>query len=196
MDNSRGTNQDATASTDDKDKKGGRGCGCWIVLLLVLLGGAAVNGALMGMTVLRQERPLPGEEFMADFAARTLAIPPEYQDRRRPNRDTISSDKGKQLFVQCILCHGEGGRGDTQLGRTMYPPAADLTQPRTRNKSDGMLYYIIAHGVNLTGMPGFGKDFGYKDESGQDWFGPNDEDEIWSMVAYIRTLQDQSQAQR
>jgi len=152
----------------------------------------------MGMTVLRQETPLPGEEMMADFAARTLAIPSEYADMRIPDRPSINVDTGKQLFItQCALCHGEGGRADRQLGKTMYPPAADLTQQRTKTKSDGQLYYIVAHGVNLTGMPGFGKQFGIKAQNGQpDWFGPNDDDEIWSMIKYVRTLQGQGQSQR
>lgn len=201
MDNGRGTTRYAdtdTGADDNKDKKEGRGCGCWILLLLVLLGGAGAGGGLMGMTVLRQETPLPGEEMMADFAARTLAIPSEYHDRRIPNRSTIGVDKGRELFkTQCSLCHGETGRADNQLGKTMYPPAADLTQPRTKNKTDGQLYYIVAHGVNLTGMPGFSKDFGIPPSNGQPgWFGPNDEDEIWSMIKYIRELQGQGEAQR
>lgn len=191
MDNSRGNGQDAsTATVEDNDRrKGGRGCGPWILLLLVLLGGAGLGGGLMGMTVLREETPLPGEQVMADFAARTLAMPGEYADKRIPNRPKVSVANGKELFkVECSMCHGEG-RGDTQLGQTMYPPAADLTSVRTQSKSPGQLYWIIAHGINLTGMPGFGKDFGVKAaEGGQSWLGIHDEDELWSLVSYVKSL--------
>ena len=60
----------------------------------------------------------------------------------------------------------------------MYPRAADLASSRTQTKSDGQLYWLIAHGVNLTGMPAFGTDFG----------GSMTEDELWSLVAYVREI--------
>ena len=61
----------------------------------------------------------------------------------------------------------------------MYPNAADLTASRTQTKTDGMLFWEIAHGVNLTGMPGFGKDYpgGYHTDA-----------EIWDLVAYVRSI--------
>jgi mono/diheme cytochrome c family protein len=61
----------------------------------------------------------------------------------------------------------------------LFPPAANLTADRSRTKSDGQLFWLIAHGVNYTGMPAFGKDFG----------GGNSDDDIWKLVAYIRSLQ-------
>jgi mono/diheme cytochrome c family protein len=42
-----------------------------------------------------------------------------------------------------------------------------------------MLFWEIAHGVNLTGMPGFGKDYPP---------GAHPDDEIWDLVAYVRSL--------
>jgi mono/diheme cytochrome c family protein len=169
------------------EERAGRGCGCWILVLLVLLAGGAATGYLMGTIVLRQETPLPGETAIADLALRYIAVPPEYADMRiptqylgpdrRPKPDVLA--RGKELFeTQCAICHGQNGDGNGPLGKTMYPPASDLRQARTQTKSDGQLYWLTAHGINLTGMPAWGEKYG----------GPNSDDEIWSMVAYMRSL--------
>lgn len=190
MDSRRGTV--VTEVEDNKEKKGGRGCGCWILLLLVLVGGGAATAGLLGMTVLRAETPLPGEAEMANIAKKTLMIPSEYGDMRIPSKFLDPKDKNKvkpeviangtELFqTQCAVCHGQNARGDGSLGKTMYPPANNLRDTATQNKSPGQLYWLIAHGINLTGMPAWGTEYG----------GPNSEDEIWSMVAYVRSLEGQ-----
>ena len=164
---------------DDRPRRRGPGCGCWIALLVILLLGGGATAFLGGTMILRTETPLPGEEFITDLGLRTLAVPAEYADRRIPRKDTVTAAAGKELFdAQCAFCHGQGGRGDASLGMLMYPKAANLTASRTQTKSDGQIYWLIAHGVNLTGMPAFGADFG----------GAMTEDELWSLVAYIREL--------
>jgi len=174
------TNEDGEGD-DAAKKRSGRGCLFWVIVLLILVIGGAATAGLMGQIVLREETPLPGEALISDIGIRTLAVPAEFQDARIPakNKTADSIANGKQLFeVQCAMCHGQGGHGDAPLGQTMYPPAADLTQPRTQTKTDGMLFWLIAHGVNLTGMPAWGTKYG----------GANTDDEIWQMVSYIRTL--------
>jgi mono/diheme cytochrome c family protein len=165
----------------DSDKKSGRGCIFWLVVLLILVAGGAATAGLMGTIIFREETPLPGEALITDIGLRTLAVPGEFQDARIPsaNNTPDSIAKGKQLFeVECAMCHGQGGHGDATLGQTMYPPAANLTADRTRTKTDGQLFWLIAHGINLTGMPAWGTKYG----------GGNSDPDIWNMVAYIRTL--------
>lgn len=178
-----GATRDAAERTDDIDadrpKRRGPGCGCWIALLIILLIGGGASAFLGGTMILRTETPLPGEEFITDLALRNIAVPAEFRDRRIPRKDTVTSAAGKELFdVQCAFCHGQTGRGDASLGMLMYPKAANLTAPRTQTKSDGEIYWLIAHGVNLTGMPAFGADYG----------GAMTEDELWSLVSYIRDI--------
>jgi mono/diheme cytochrome c family protein len=174
---------------DEKDQKKGRGCGCWIVLLLVLLAGAGGGAYVGGTTLLRTEKPLPFEPEATDLLKRVLMIPGEFGDMRMPV--TTTAEIGKRLFTEgdytnrlataCATCHGSG-IGDTQLGASMYPPANDLTRQPTQSKSDGQLFWLIAHGLNLTGMPAWGRNYviparnGYTDE------------EIWSLVKYVREL--------
>ncbi len=199
MDSNRDPNTDfvETDDADEKvDNKGKRSCLPWIILLLVLMafgGGGAYVGAT---TLLRTETPLPLEPQITDLLKRTIMIPGEFGDMRvpadRPN--TISVSIGKNLFlngdfnkrnaVSCATCHGEGGIGDSKLGAAMYPPANDLSEERTRSKSDGQLFWLLAHGINLTGMPGWSENYGKPDHAG-----PYTDDEVWSLVLYVRQIQ-------
>ena len=81
------------------------------------------------------------------------------------------------LYSQnCARCHGNDGRGDTELGRGLYPRAPDMTLPATQELSDGELFWIIENGVRLTGMPAWGD---LAAEGGH---------ESWELVHFIRRL--------
>ena len=192
MDTDRQARVEGDTGIDETEKEGekpkGRGCGCWIIAALVLLGALGAGGMVGAQTLFRTETPLPMEREAADLMKRWIMVPPEFTDRRIPERASISVNKGKQLWggdevnrenaVSCILCHGVSGSGDSIFGRNMYPPASNLWSDSTKSKTDGQLYWLIAHGINLSGMPAFGD--AYK--------GPYTEDEIWSLVSYIRTF--------
>jgi mono/diheme cytochrome c family protein len=156
-------------------------------LLVLLLAGGGATAYLGGMFAFRQEVPLEPEAAVADLGKRWLMVPAEFTDWRMPEPRDVA--RGKQLYdVECSLCHGAGARGDAALGRQMFPPAVDLTRDRTQTKTDGQLYWLIAHGLNYTGMPGWGREFCTTDERGKQYCGPNDQNEIWDMVAYLRSL--------
>jgi mono/diheme cytochrome c family protein len=76
----------------------------------------------------------------------------------------------------CAGCHGNDGRGDTTIGRNLYPRAPDMTGSMTQDLTNGELYAIIQNGVRLTGMPAWGKP------------GDDDDRESWALVAFIRHL--------
>ena len=209
MDTERETTPEVQAEETPPEgaKKKGRGCAIWVIgglVLLALLGGGAMVGA---QTIFRTESPLPLEKEIADLGKRFVMVPPEYADRRIPNRLAGTPEqraeleaKGKQLYLagdlaargdeamSCALCHGEAGYGDTGLGSNMYPPASNLASPSVQGKTEGQLFWLIAHGINLTGMPAYGKGFGPSSVPEAQRGGPYNEDEIWSLVAYIKSL--------
>src|SRR4030095_2308565 len=98
------TNRDVNAETvekvdtdekekDEKDgKKGGRGCGCWIALILFLLGGGGATADVGGTTLLRTEKPLPLEAQITDLLKRVLMIPGEFGDMRAPEKSSINPE--------------------------------------------------------------------------------------------------------
>jgi mono/diheme cytochrome c family protein len=160
----------------------GRGCGCWIALLVILLIGGGVTTYLAATFALRQEVPLEPEAIVADVGKRWVMVPAEFTDWQMPakHRSEEAVQRGKQLFdAECAFCHGAGARGDAPLGQAMFPPAVALNRERTQSKTSGQLYWLIAHGLNYTGMPAWGAEYG----------GPHEQDQVWELVAYVESLE-------
>lgn len=94
--------------------------------------------------------------------------------------------RGQHIFeVNCQVCHGEQGQGDGpvagyfQNAQDARPPA-DLTQERLVNIQDGYIYSVVRNGFGEW-MPSFGNLI-----PGED---------VWALVHYIRTLQQQAGGQ-
>src|SRR5882724_5541879 len=89
---------------------------------------------------------------------RHWAVPSDLRDRKNPVALTSEVlDEARAHFADhCATCHGNDGRGQSGMGKEMYPKTPDLTLAATQQLSDGELFSIIENGVRLTGMPGFG----------------------------------------
>jgi cytochrome c len=88
-------------------------------------------------------------------AARGWATPGD--ERRRANPVPATTDAveaGMKHWADfCATCHGNDGRGDTAIGRNVYPPAPDMRGVATQDMTDGELFYVIERGIPLTAMP-------------------------------------------
>jgi mono/diheme cytochrome c family protein len=126
------------------------------------------------------------------FSARTLPTPVERVVMRAIHRWSVPSGalslknpvafspdvwaQGRAHFADhCASCHGNDGRGNTEMGRNLFPKAPDMRLPATQAKTDGELYWIIENGIRLTGMPAWGK-------------GGNDDVDSWKLVHFVRQL--------
>lgn len=109
---------------------------------------------------------------------RRLALPAGARRLVNPIPDTpqVLSDGLAHFADHCASCHGNDGRGVTEIGQNLYPKAPDMTRQETQTLSDGELFFIIKNGVRLTGMPAWGKDT------------PEDDRESWKLVRFIRHL--------
>lgn len=74
-----------------------------------------------------------------------------------------------QFNRMCALCHGEDGKAQTTMGKTVK--AADLTSATVQSQTDAQLYSAIAHGK--------GKMAAYEGILGKQG--------VDSMVKYVRT---------
>ena len=107
-----------------------------------------------------------------------LAVPSAARDMKNPVAltDDVLPEAMAHFADHCAICHGNDGKGQTQIGRNLYPKAPDMASSRTQSLSDGELFYIIKNGVRLTGMPAWGEDTSEHDR------------ESWKLVHFIRHL--------
>ena len=139
-----------------------------VALLLLFFAGLAAVSWLVHAGISTRAEPSAAEVRVAR-TLRHLAIPSA--SRRMKNALPISANvlsEGREHFADhCASCHGNDGRGTTDLGRSFYPRVPDMTLPATQNLSDGELFYIIENGVRLTGMPAWGN--GTEEGARQSW---------------------------
>jgi mono/diheme cytochrome c family protein len=117
------------------------------------------------------------EEFVAR-EARHLAVPRAAREGRNPLplTPTLLAKARAHFADHCAFCHGNDGRGKTEIGRNLYPKAPDMTLAKTQSLSDGELFWIIKNGIRLSGMPAWGEDT------------PEDDRATWQLVHLIRHL--------
>jgi mono/diheme cytochrome c family protein len=146
------------------------------VLMFAAIAGAGAYIASRGVSA--RDEPTRLEAFLAR-RLRHLAVPRVARDLRNPVEATPETlAAGMAHFADhCATCHGNDGRGNTVIGRGLYPKAPDMTTASTQELTDGELYYIIENGVRFTGMPAFGEDTGNDQNS-----------ESWHLVHFIRHL--------
>ena len=145
---------------------------------LLLISGIVMSGIYLRTTGLNA-RGTPGVmETRLARAARRLAIPGMERERKNPvpESEEAIADGMMHFADHCASCHGNDGRGQTEMGRGLYPKAPDMRLPETQALSDGELFYIIDNGVRFTGMPAFGTGTAEDAES------------TWRIVHFVRRL--------
>ncbi|MGI9147774.1 MAG: c-type cytochrome [Chloroflexota bacterium] len=140
-------------------------------LLLVVIGGPAI---------LAKRGDLPLERFYGDFAVSMASRIGAGNEQNPVANDRRALAAGRDAYTgSCSVCHGASGDGRGVFGTSSYPNATDLRSHDAIEKSDGQLFWIIKNGLNFTGMPGFADQYSNQD--------------IWSIVTFIRALQDPNQ---
>ena len=153
-----------------------------LVALLALTALAAVLGAALWIArtdgFSARDEPRLLERIMAR-SARRFAVPAAARGASNPVAFSpeVWTESRAHFADHCASCHANDGSGDTELGRNMYPRAPDMRLPDTQTLTDGEIYWVIANGIRLTGMPAWGPG------------GPDDAD-TWKLVHFIRRLKD------
>ena len=128
----------------------------------------------------------PGKfETSAVRLVRDFAIPRAAKSQKNPfagDEQAVGQGRG-EFLSRCATCHGSDGRGTTPIGSNLYPRVPDLRGPTTQALTDGEIRYIIANGIQLTGMPAMPA------LSGQE------EQVSWALVTYLRSLRSATPAE-
>jgi len=98
--------------------------------------------------------------------AADIVVPTDLNDARR-----IASGAG-QYAEMCSSCHLAPGMKRTEISRGLYPRAPELR--RGSNLTAAEEFWVVKHGVKMTGMPAWGITHG--------------DEVLWDVVAFLRKL--------
>ena len=113
--------------------------------------------------------------FVPKTANDPWPVPDKYKNMPNPVKsDATSIATGKELYTQhCKSCHGTKGKGDGPKAAQLDTESGDFTKADFQKQTDGALFYKTSEGRK--DMPSFKKKIA-------------DQNDIWAVVNYIRTL--------
>ena len=127
------------------------------VVVIVPLG-AYLFAKLGGIAMATTAKPLPLEETFARTALHaSLGNAAKVQDPLPPTDANLTA--GAHVYLNtCAVCHGLPGQPKTEIAAGEFPPPPQLFQPKEMVTDDpeGVTHWKVAHGIRLSGMPGFG----------------------------------------
>lgn len=102
-------------------------------------------------------------------------VPDKYIKMANPVKSDAESLKtGKELWVKhCQSCHGKSGAGDGPKAAQLKTEPGNFTTADFHKQTDGAVFYKTIEGRD--DMPAFKKKI-------------PDQDEIWSIINYVRTM--------
>ncbi len=102
-------------------------------------------------------------------------VPEKYQKMKNPVKaDDASIKIAKTLWSKhCKSCHGKEGLGDGPKAAQLETPSGDFTTKEFQAQTDGAIFY--KSWIGRGDMPNYEKKI-------------PDEEDIWHLVNYIRTM--------
>jgi len=103
--------------------------------------------------------------------------PPEQSVLSNPQTLRIGFDHYNEM---CVVCHGAPGiePGEARAGLNPKPPLLSKVADQISTRE---MFWVIKHGIKMTGMPAWGP--------------THSDDKIWAMVAFVKSLPKMTPAQ-
>ena len=98
-------------------------------------------------------------------------------DIQSPNLDDpkLKEQAFPHYHEMCRLCHGAPGYSPQEFATGLYPSPPSMTKGDFQQElTDAEIYWIVKHGIKMTGMPAFGST--HKDEI------------LWGLVALAKEM--------
>lgn len=142
-----------------------------LVAAAVIVAGSIVYGGLVNVA---------GDEHHSRTVYRLLETVREESISVRSRRIAVPALDSPHMIASgaadyndmCSGCHLRPGTADTEIRAALYPQPPDLT--RVRRADPAQTFWIIKHGIKMSGMPAWGK--------------THDDARIWAMVAFLQYL--------
>jgi mono/diheme cytochrome c family protein len=128
---------------------------------------------LFGFTAASTLGQAPQEALPAQTPAAAPAAAPAATFKNPVKPTAESQAKAKSLYaIDCAMCHGDNGNGQTDLVKSMELKLGDWSDPGTlAGKQDNELFNVIRNGKNK--MPSEAE-------------GRANDNEVWNIILYIR----------
>lgn len=147
--------------------------GVVIALVLILLGGAAF--IYSGAYDVAATAPDASATQWALNTAMIQSVKSRAGSVQAP--DQFTEEQVRNGFTEfsemCVACHGAPGKERGEIGKGLNPRPPKLSKA-SEFWSASELFWIVKHGVKMTGMPAFGP--------------THTDDRIWSIVALLKQL--------
>jgi mono/diheme cytochrome c family protein len=123
----------------------------------------------------KADPPGKGEAAVMNLAKHKILV--HNKSQKNPRKDDAAGvADGKEAYSHyCVACHGlDGQNTGVPFADRMSPPVPSLAGADVQSYTDGQLKWIIDFGIWPSGMPGSKNTLS--------------DDEIWSIVIYLRHL--------
>lgn len=109
----------------------------------------------------------------ANTAPTLIPVPAEYAGKTNPLGADAAAAGADVFKANCASCHGDAGHGDGPAGAALDPKPKNLAEFQSRAPDD-YLYWRVNTGKDGTSMVA--------------WKGVLKDEQIWQVIAFIRTL--------
>jgi mono/diheme cytochrome c family protein len=146
----------------------------WILAILVAASAAALGWAYSGQYNVAADAPHWDVTTRALAAIRERSIAVRAAGLRVPNlADPALISLGAEHYAgMCTGCHLAPGMGDNEMRQGLYPKPPNLSERQHRSPEE--TFWIIKHGLKMSGMPAWGV--------------THDDQAIWGLVAFVKQL--------
>ena len=144
---------------------------------IVVAGGAAAVASVVGLglyDISATDQHLAPTYWLLDTSMRrSVALRAKRIDVPPLDDATKIARGGRHFDAYCVACHGAPGIAPEPFALGLTPTPANLAHT-AREWKPADLFWTIRHGIKMTGMPA--------------WKYRLSDDEIWSIVAFLRVL--------
>ncbi|MBM9603678.1 c-type cytochrome [Desulfopila inferna] len=131
-----------------------------LIFTVILLAAAALVFAWTGVYNIAATKPHTGVISYYIEMLRDRSIAKRSEDVRVPDLGDarIRSAAFSHYHGMCRLCHGAPGYQAEEFAEDLYPAPPDMISGHIQEeRSPSEIYWIVNHGIKMTGMPAFGR---------------------------------------
>lgn len=148
------------------------------VIAAIVLGALiAYVGVTQGLLIPANADSAPPKiERWAASQSLNATIRREMPTQPNPVPATVSNYlAGIKLYGQnCIACHGAADGAASTIAVGLYQHAPQLGKDGVEDDPEGKIYWKVAHGIRLTGMPAFSKTL--------------TDNDVWTLVLFLKHM--------